>query len=648
MRPRASTGSRQLRIVLAFGLPLTVLGFLALEEGGLDLVVRQQVSLAAWWLLALGLAFGVVPRADPPRGWRLAAVGLLALGALQLASVAWGPSDDRALADACRAFGHLGLLCLAWGLLGPRSWRFTAAGVFAAAAAVTVYALLVRLAPDLPGVAGQPDAGRLAEPLGYWNALSAWAAMTVVTALAWSADERSDRIRALALAVIPVAGTVVYLTYSRGGVVAGAVGVGIVLMAGRNGRRAAAHTGVAALATAACILVVRSYPEIADGTGTEGAVAVGLTALLAACGCWAFAGATSTRLRRLEAGTPRSRLALVAAGALAVGLAAAALIAGSDGFGRGGDAAEFADSDPAVRLTTAAGDRSAYWSEALDGFAAQPLRGEGAGSFGYRWAREGSGELVADPHSLPFATAAEMGLLGLAALAAFLAGTAMVTRRGLVAAHANARAVGLAGATGVFAVSVAVDWTWESTAVAALGLGSAGVLAMAASRPVGPLERTPAASARWAMFGVAILLGAVQIPGVVAAGFVEESRDQRRLGDARAAIEDADAATEAAPWSGLARATRAEARLAAGDPTGAREDALAAIDREPEDASHRILLARAETARGDLPAAVVALRAAVRLSPRDPALGGTEVQRIGEELRRAGFKARDVLEEPAE
>jgi hypothetical protein len=639
MSAQASTGSRRLRTALAFGVPLVVLGFLALEEGGLDLVVRQQVSLAAWWLLALGLAFDLVPRAHPPPGWRLAAGGLLGLGALQLASVAWGPSDDRAFADACRAFGHLGLLCLAWGLLGPRSWRFAAAGLFAAAAAVTVYALLGRLAPDLPGVAGQVDSGRLAEPLGYWNALSAWAAMTIVMALAWSADERSDRIRALALAVIPLAGTVVYLTYSRGGVVAGAVGIGIVLGAGRNRRRAAVHAGVATLATAACVLVVRSYPEIADGTGTDGAVVVGLAALLAACGCWAFAGVISTRLHGVRAGAPRPRLAQVAAGTLAVGLAAAALIAGGDGFGRGGDAAEFVDSDPSARLTTAAGDRSAYWPEALDGFAAQPLRGEGAGSFGYRWASEGSGELVADPHSLPFATASELGLLGLVALAAFLIGTVLVVRRGAVAASSNARAAGLAAAAGTFAVSVAVDWTWESTAVAALGLGCVGVLAMAASRPI---ART-APPARWALFAIAILLGAVQIPGVVAAGFIEESRAGRQLGDARAAVEDADAAIEAAPWSGIGYATRAEARLAAGDATGAGADALAAIEREPEEASHRILLAHVETARGDLPAAVVALRAAVWLSPRAPALGSRDVGRIGAELRRAGFSPREVL-----
>ncbi|MGH2950968.1 MAG: hypothetical protein ACRDKX_02855, partial [Solirubrobacterales bacterium] len=55
---------------------------LALEGGGYDLIVRQEVGLAAWWLIALGFAFGVLPRARHPREATVAAAGLAALAGI--------------------------------------------------------------------------------------------------------------------------------------------------------------------------------------------------------------------------------------------------------------------------------------------------------------------------------------------------------------------------------------------------------------------------------------------------------------------------------------------------------------------------------------------------------------------------------------
>src|SRR5881392_3778820 len=44
---------------------------LAVQGGGYDIVAREFTSLAIWWLIALGMAFGLLPRARPPRSMRL-------------------------------------------------------------------------------------------------------------------------------------------------------------------------------------------------------------------------------------------------------------------------------------------------------------------------------------------------------------------------------------------------------------------------------------------------------------------------------------------------------------------------------------------------------------------------------------------------
>ena len=629
--------------------PIALIGLLAFSDGGFDLPVRQQVWLAVWWLLALGLAFGLLPRSAPPRGWRTAAWGGLALAALQLLSVAWGPSDDRAIADACRTAGYLGLLALAWCGLGPRSWASAAWGLFAVAVVITVYAFLGRLIPTLPGVEDQFGTGRLAEPLSYWNALAAWAAMTLAMALAWSAEARRGRTRAACAALLPVAATVIYLTYSRGGVLAAAAGVAIVIAVAGNRERAAVHALVAVPATAFVILAIRSQPQIADGNGTDGALAVGICVALAAAACWLVATRT-TPLSRSPRAAPAdaTRVAVAGVGLLAVGLVIVALVAGRDGFGRGGDAGTFVSDDPSARLTTAAGNRSAYWSEAIDGFMAQPVRGEGAGSFKYRWATEGSNpELVSDPHSLLFGVATELGVLGLVALAALFVGLVTCAARGLATAQPGAPAGALAAAFGAFVVSVAIDWTWESTALASFALGCAACLGMAAAtrRPKGAPQLL-SRPARWGMVVVAVLLGALQIPGVVSTGALRDSERQRSLGEPAAALVAADRALRAAPWSGAAYAARAEARLDLDDAEGARVDALEAIEREPLEAEHWILLAETQAARDDLPAVVEALQEAVVLSRYESRLRSPDVIAIGNRLMRHGYELEDIVGEP--
>jgi hypothetical protein len=628
----------QVRAALAAGLPLAIIGFLALRDGGFGLVERQEVAVALWWALALALAFGVVPRAEPPRGWRLAAGGFLAMAALALLSVAWGPSAERAVEEACRVLGYLAVLALAFTGLGPRSWRTAAASLFVVAVAITAYALVGRLVPEwAPASEAVPalDNGRLHAPLGYWNALGAWAAMTLAMALAWSADARERGVRMAALAAIPLAGLCLYLTYSRGAVLAAAIGIGLVIALTRNRRRAAIHILGGAAACAAVIAAAEATPAVASGAGEAGGGGVALVLIIAMLACAGLGHATRKLARRrgevrpIGAGRPALAAALVAA----VALVAVVWVAGSDGFGHGGDSAALTSSDPSARLTTAAGNRSAYWAEALDGFAARPLRGEGVGSFEYRWAETGSDdELVVDAHSLPLGVLAELGLLGLVALGALVAGLVAISAAGLAAARRNSQAVGLAAAATCFAASAAMDWTWQMAALAYLALAAVGTLAMAASRPLPRRVRVGPARWRWALVAAAVLAGAAQAPGLVSTALVQDAAEQRVLGDASEALELSDDAVRAAPWSASAYAARAEAYLALGELEEAAADARRAVDAEPRDAGHHLLAFRIEAERGNADAALAELRRARELSPRAASVRSPKVVELELEL----------------
>src|SRR4029077_9983952 len=118
----------------------------------------------------------------------------------------------------------------------------------------------------------------------------------------------------------------------------------------------------------------------------------------------------------------------------------------------------------AGRFGTLQSNRYDYWDVALRAFASEPLRGVGAGGWAVWWLRDRTiNEFAQDAHSLPLQTLAELGIVGLALLAVFLAGI-------VVAAAAPRRASPLlaAGAIAGFTVWIAhapLDWDWQMPAV---------------------------------------------------------------------------------------------------------------------------------------------------------------------------------------
>jgi hypothetical protein len=579
--------------------------YLALRSGGYDIVVRQEAALAVWIAIALGLSFGVLPRALPPR---LALVPLGALAALALLTalaLVATPSAERTVGELARLLGYAGFATLAWLGLGPRTWSAAAGGLATAAVAIAALAVISRLAPTAFPASPLADllgSDRLFYPLSYWNAVAAWAAMAAVAGLALSLRGIVRWTGAAALGSVPVGVLAVYLTYSRGGFLALAAGTAAVLLLSRNRLRATAHAGIAALASLPPILVARGQPEIADGTGGAG----GTEVILALIACVAACVLTVRATRRIGSADPdprrrariTARLVLAAIGVVAaIGLVTGAAYRAWDEFSGNEPVAAAAAADPSERLTSAAGDRYAYWEAAIGAFGSDAAGGVGPGTFEYWWRTEGSSpERVRDAHSVFLEQLAELGLPGLACALALFGGALWAGLRPHPANRRPAAALAMAGVFCTFTAAAAIDWVWEFSALTVLALlaitaaGAAGSARLSRSRERRSRQFPP--RLRLALVIVAVGGAAAQVPGLVSAQLVRGSAEALASGDADEALSLADDAVRAAPWEASPYALRARVRARLGDFEAAKEDAATAVAHEPLEPAHRALEAR--------------------------------------------------------
>jgi O-antigen ligase len=282
-------------------------------------------------------------------------------------------------------------------------------------------------------------------------------------------------MRALAAAAAALLGAGVYLSFSRGAIAVAVLGV-LVLLAlvpTRAQLRAATIALAAGIAAAACAAASPAVSALEGTTGDrsrEGAIV--LVLLVFAAG--GAAAATLHASRRAD-GQERPQWAHharpVAIGAVCV--AVLGLLIGS--LGERPSREELARGAAAGRLGSVSSNRYEYWRVGLDSFARKPLTGVGAGGFRVDWLRERTfREAVKDTHSLEIEMAAELGLVGLLALALFIAGVAAAARTAL-RRHPTA-AAGPAAATLAFFLHASIDWDWQLPAVTLPAIVLAGAL----------------------------------------------------------------------------------------------------------------------------------------------------------------------------
>ena len=443
---------------------------LAFASGGYFDTARLVAGIAAWALVALAAV--ALPHPLPrTRAPRIALAGLLALTVLTGASIAWAPLAGPATDDLQRLLLYLGALLAATAILQAESARRLVEPVLlAGAVAAVAYGLSERLLPSLVSLRVLPAAAdRLAQPLTYWNAMGALAAMGIVLAAGLAADAgRPSRLRAAAAASAAPLGLALYLTYSRGALGAGAAGLAVLVALAPTPAtlRAAATCAIAAAVPA---LATIALPDVraAGGSGGQGAAMLAVLAVT-------MAGAAAVQARTPRPGARLPWLRRTAVAALLVALAVSVIAAT-----RAEHHAPAPTGATAGRLVSAQSNRYEYWKVALRTFAHHPVAGAGSAAFRVEWlAHRPFRESVRDAHSLYLETLAELGLAGFAALLALLGGVAAAARRALRAE--GAAAAGAVAAAATWAAHAGLDWDWEMPALTLVALVLAARLLAAA------------------------------------------------------------------------------------------------------------------------------------------------------------------------
>ncbi len=576
----------------------------------------------------------------------LAAGATFAAAALGLLELPRLDRYGRLAAVAGAALLAWGGLSLWWSIAGDRSWDALNKGLVYASFAV-LGAALARQPGGSPrrlghvlaailslalawGLAGKaipalfPDgdrATRLRSPVGYWNGLALLADAALVLGLWLAASLRGRAGRFAGPAVAYVSVLALLLTQSRAGVVGAVAVVALWLWLAPSRVESGlvlAAAGVPAAAVGAWAFTRPALVE--DGVTRAARVSDGrLFALLAVGGLVVACALALPVARAVHDHARRARQALVVGCVVAVVLVAVAVVAAV------GDPVSWASkqftegecaNDPSRLTALCANNRTAWWGEALDVFAARPVLGSGARTFEVARKRyRDDATSVSEPHSVPLQLLSDLGVVGLAAglgLAAAL-GAALVAAVRRLEGDERSAATALAGLPLAFALHALVDYDLDFLALAAPTLFVAFALAGAARPPL----RAPG--------GLVAVLGAaaVALAGVVvlvspslAGREVDRSLAALDGGDADAAAKAADRARSLDPLALDAVYARARAAELAGEGDEARALYLKAVAMQPENPEPWIELGLFELyGSDDACAGYAALNAAYTLDP---------------------------------
>ena len=643
-------------LTLAFAAIFCSLSFHA--SGGLQLKTLTHVEV---FLIALGGILGalsLLASASARKPWGLASIGFFTLLVfITGASIVWAIDPAVAWLETNRTFALLAAFVIGAALvrLAPGQWRSLLGGLLIASFAISLYALLTKVFPG--GLAENETYGRLREPFGYWNAVGLTAALGLPTAV-WLGARREGHAAAAVLAY-PVVGILVValmLAYSRGSLLAAAIGLAfwliLVPLRLRSATVLIAGIGFGALLGVwafgqSGLSADRIELPLRSNAGTE--LGVGLLALTVIL---LIIGLTATWLRerrRWPKKTTRTWGALMLILLALTPIALAAVLATSEkGFGGSLSSGWKSLTDPnakqprndPARLTAIGSARARYWRDAITIFKAKPVIGVGAG--GYTAARliVREDDLdVLQAHGFLVQTAADLGVVGLAVtlalLAAWRAGTWRATGpwRGPQRPEWSDERFGmlaLAAVVVVFGVNSLVDWTWLIPGTVVPALFAAGWLAARGPlsesiEPTGSLRERLRGGIknRWRA-GAAALVVAIAAVGAWAVTLPQHSINQSDAAlEALTSGKNAQAqnlareAESTNPFSNVPLYTLAGAQTAAGDLPAAEATLESAVQRRPSVLAGWIALAQFRLNEQDDPAGAMRdIKAAIDLNPR--------------------------------
>jgi hypothetical protein len=464
---RGRTAGRNLTIfkslVLAVLLAIMLYGVL---DRGLSGTERWlPVAIAILGLVFISL-FIVDYFTDVPRiAWVLVAL-LTLLVAVKGLSLTWSISRTETVQELLRSSMYLATFTLAAASLSSR--RLVGPfidGLNLVAGVVAGYGILQKVRPvEYPSNA--PDQVSVGSTLEYANTVAVVLGMGIVLGLARMTQLKNPFARGIYAALILVFGVVLYLTFSRGGILA--LGTGLVVLFAVGGSRLQMLANLLLVSGPLVWLVSRAQElgslfeyEPSESTRVADGTAFGLYLAVATVLAFLLQAIYATLIRRYQPGPTVGRLlgvaaiVVVLAGAGALGY----LLLGEQ---QGSDVTPAAFSEdvryqlPSVSL----GSRSEYWTVAWDAWKERPLTGTGAGTFVYTW-QENRSDFggVGRVHNVYLEQGTETGVVAFLALVGFAA---------LLAGYLAWRAVGerkvlLSGLTAaaiIYLFSSALEWHW--------------------------------------------------------------------------------------------------------------------------------------------------------------------------------------------
>jgi tetratricopeptide (TPR) repeat protein len=625
--------------------PALLIVGLALGGGGYELSTRHIAGLAAWLAVVALLAFGAAARATlgRPFYWASGLTGGMAL--LSALSSLWSGSIELSVIEADRVLVYLAFFLAAFLIAqtDQRRQRF-AEGIAIGLGLVVFLSLASRLAPHVLDVGNSLGAGpRTRYPLGYWNAIGASAGIAVALALWASRRSLWNGLRWIAVGSLPAILLALYLTYSRGGLLALLVACGCLIALSHDRLWLLGTLAIGAVGALPAVLAVQARQSLADNVNSQTTVDQGVTVLAILLAGTVLALLLFAGLRRLEgrdgglAGRAvdlsrnpavLKRFALVAA---LVGIAAAIAVGG-----RAWD--QFSSSDvqfpnnPQQHFGQLSGaGRHDFFRVAVDAFGEKPLLGHGAGTYVFSWNELRSiDQPVHDAHSLYLEAFAELGVLGgllVLGLVGLLLWTGLMAWRNAGGPRRELHAALLAAAL-AFAVGAAIDWFWEIAAMGAIFFLASGALVAARC---GQLARANAgANGQQRRFGLAVAgLASAWIAALALVGpllvdrELTTAKDVAAEGKIASAVNHAETARSIEPWAaspylilGLLAETQAEYGVAS-------TQLGRAIEREDRNWQLYFLRSRVEAEAGNAAAARADLERARELNPRAPQLQGS-------------------------
>jgi hypothetical protein len=607
--------------------------------------VEMALTLGSGLIVAGAVLFA--PTRGRARG--LWPVGLLlAFTALTALSVVWSVAPEDSWQDAGRMLAYSGVFGASAALAraAPARWPAVLGGVTLAAVVVCAYALLTKVFPD------QFDASdvyaRLRAPFSYWNAIGLIAAMGTICCM-WLGARRAGHalLNALAYPAMGLMLVTLMLAYSRGALVALAVGVALWFCIVPLRLRGAAVLFTGAVAAGGVVAWDFSTPALSSESVALDArmiaghrlgallafMLVALTLVGVAIGFLTARRAPSRTTRQRAGAVLLSILALAILGFAGALAASHRGLPGSISHGFHSLTNPHAAIPPNTpgRLTAIGSVRARYWNEALKIFQAHPVLGTGAEGYGTARLRYRTETLdVRHAHGFVVQTLADLGLVGLALTLALLfawmaaAGrsthpfnrqwTSWTALRGIRSgARPGWRRMKISGRPApytperigtlsmlclvvVFGIHSLADWTWYVPGNACVALLCAGWLAGR-----GPLPADASAPRARA-----------HVPSLRAVGPL-------RRAVAGAAVAGALLAAWA-QWQPLRSVDASEQALAhvALNPAAARSEAQTAVARDPLSVGALFTLSTVQQASGQTALARATLQRAVRLQPSNP------------------------------